>query len=371
MLIQELGYRRPSVKEVADVISRQVRRRSESRNAAPKEIPATVLCADPLISFSGIVPGAPLGLASLTRSIRRNEGEWFLANPTWSIETRRDAKAIRRAAVLNRLRNPFRRLLFVCNTEAEAALVREKGEAAFFFNHAASVAEAIFQPLPERRAEFDAIYNAQLTWWKRHELTLSIERCAFLFYRDFLGAATHDKEAALIARHAALAPGHVFINTIGADGTPLRLPPVEVNRHLNRASVGLCLSEMEGAMLASVEYLLAGLPIVSTPSKGGREIYFDSDYSMIVPAEPQAVAEAVAALKARQIPPDYIRSRTLTRLERDRRRFIDLLNAIVTESGAAAPFAMPWPFKPRALRNWLTPEDAIRELRASAQRRTR
>jgi glycosyltransferase involved in cell wall biosynthesis len=364
MLIHDLGYRRPPVKEVASVLIRQMRRRSEVRGAAPAEIPATVLSAAPLISYSGIVPGAVLGIASLAPRIRRGEGEWFLANPTWSIETGRDARAIRHAAVLNRLRNPSRQLLFVCNCEAEAALLREKGEAAFFCSHAVHVSEAIFRPLPGSQVEFDAVYNAQLAPWKRHELALAIGRCAFVFYRDFLGTMTREWEAAVIARHAALSPGHVFINTIGPDGAPVRLPPAEVNRQLNRAAVGLCLSETEGAMLASVEYLLAGLPVVSTASKGGRDAYFDNDYCAIAPPQAAAVAEAVAALKARRIPPDYIRSRTLARIERDRRRFIDLLNDILVDSGAVPRFSMPWPFEPGALRKWLTPADAIRLLRA-------
>jgi glycosyltransferase involved in cell wall biosynthesis len=48
-----------------------------------------------------------------------------------------------------------------------------------------------------------------------------------------------------------------------------------VNQGLARAVVGLCLSTVEGSNYASMEYMLAGLPIVSTPSIGGREVYFD------------------------------------------------------------------------------------------------
>ena len=39
---------------------------------------------------------------------------------------------------------------------------------------------------------------------------------------------------------------------------------------------------MEGANYASVEYLLAGLSIVSTPSiSGGREVYFDPEFCIV------------------------------------------------------------------------------------------
>jgi len=64
-------------------------------------------------------------------------------------------------------------------------------------------------------------------------------------------------------------------------------------------------------MFASTEYLLAGLPIVTTASAGGRDVYHDAEYCWTVPADPAAVADAVDHLKARNIPRRYIRERTL------------------------------------------------------------
>ena len=49
----------------------------------------------------------------------------------------------------------------------------------------------------------------------------------------------------------------------------------EVNNFLNQCKVGIILSEVEGANYASIQYLLAGLPVVSTKSKGGRDVFFD------------------------------------------------------------------------------------------------
>ncbi len=111
-------------------------------------------------------------------------------------------------------------------------------------------------------------------------------------------------------------------------------------------------------MLASGEYLLSGLPIVSTPSIGGRHIYFDEEFCLVVPADPSSVAEAVDAMKARAIPRGYVRERTLKRMEQDRGRFLGLLNAILEESGAEPRFSMPWPFRKPVLMEWLKPEEA-------------
>lgn len=81
-------------------------------------------------------------------------------------------------------------------------------------------------------------------------------------------------------------PGAEFCNEITADGCR-PLPRPEVNVHLNRARVGPCLSSIEGQMRGSMEYMLAGLPIVSIKSIGGRDYFFDPTYCLIAPSNPR------------------------------------------------------------------------------------
>ncbi|TPI62433.1 glycosyltransferase family 4 protein [Mesorhizobium sp. B3-1-7] len=318
---------------------------------------ASLLSDDPFISYSGM-SGTPLGLASHMPLLPRSHRAWFLISPTWSIENNSSVKTIRTYAVLHRLRNPRHSLIFLCNTQAEADLLNQSGEAAVLHNKTSTTSEYIFRPLKNVPVEFDAIYNAQLASWKRHDLSLGIERCAFVFYRDLVGSSTTESERARINRHKEFAPGHVFINEFDSTGKPVRLAPAHVNMHLNRAAVGICLSEMEGPMFASTEYLLAGLPVVTTPNHGGRDLYLDDDYSLTVPPDPRSIAEAVLALKERRIPRAYIRSQTLKRVERDRGRFIDLVNEIFLESGSLRRIAMPWPFRFPVM-EWLPPHIAI------------
>jgi hypothetical protein len=354
MLMRDLGFRAPSPAEEAQILAEEATRRlraTESVLTGRLLVPAAVLSAKPLISYSGPAPGAPLGLASVAGERLRNRPVWFLISPTWSLEEEDAAQGIRKAAVLHRARNPYHRLIFVCNTPEEVALLQRLGEAAYFYNKTANSSERIFRPLEGTSREFDAIYNAQLVSWKRHELSLGIESCAFLFYRDSFKAGAAEFEATIMARHAA-APGHLFINPPTRNGIPIRLPLSEVNRQLNRANVGLCLSEREGAMFASTEYLLSGLPIVSTPSKGGRHVYYDDEYCWTVPPNPWLIAEAVKALNAKKIPRSYIRRRTLARLEQDRARFLQLVNAILEESGSDDRLAMPWPFQKSVTMEW-------------------
>ncbi len=321
-------------------------------------IPAAVLSSVPLISYSGSTPMFPLGLAGIAAAALRNRPAWFLISPTWSIEVGGLARKLHELALIHRQDHPAHRLIFIGNTAREVELLRENREAAFFCNKTIHASDHVFRPLDGVPIEFDAIYNAQLVPWKRHELSLGIPRCAFLFYRDGVLQDAGEAEKTIMARHAAI-PGHAFINALDKDRQPVRLPLAAVNRHLNRASVGLCLSEVEGAMFASTEYLLSGLPIVTTPSQGGRQVYHDAEYCLTVVPDPRSVGEAVQALKARGIPRDHIRNRTLQRLNRDRERFMALLNSILEEAGSARRLAGPWPFRKDVTMEWLPPQQAL------------
>ncbi len=359
-LIQGLGYRAPSPDEERLILSCDTSAAGESKRC--NVIPAAVLNADPLISYSGIVPHAPLGLASLCGTTFVARHAWFLLSPTWTIEAGEVADALRSQAVRHRKANRHHRLIFICNTPEETAMMQHRGEAAFHYNKTANVLQSRFRPLYGARASYDAIYNAQLVPWKRHELSLDIERCAFLFYRDGSRADAHATQTAIMERHAAK-PGHVFLNPLDENGRPLRLSARKVNRYLNKAAVGLCLSETEGAMFASTEYMLAGLPIVSTPSRGGRHVYFDAEFCWTVPADPSSIATAVYELRDRRISRSYIRNKTLRRLDADRERFLSLINAILEEGASDLRLDMPWPFEKPVTMEWLTPTEAVHRAR--------
>jgi glycosyltransferase involved in cell wall biosynthesis len=352
MLMHDLGFRPPDSGRgtTPDPIP-------PVRNPAAM-IPAAILSARPLISFSGMTARLPLGLASAGTDGLRGRAVTFLLSPTWAIEEIGEAE-IRRLAIAYRAAHPLHRLIFVVNATVNLEALRGVGEAAFFFNKTATTPEWIFRPLPQRSSEFDAIYNAQLVPWKRHELSLAIERCAFLFHRDDSSPHAGIAEDGIIERHRARS-GHVFLNTYQPDGQPRRFAPAEVNAALNRACVGLCLSEREGAMFAGTEYLLAGLPVVTTPNTGGRDTYFDPEFCWTVPPDPRAVADAVNTLKTKRIPPDHIRAKTLARIGADRQRFLGFLDGLLDEGGSRRRFSSgPWPLRKPVTMEWLRASDAV------------
>jgi glycosyltransferase involved in cell wall biosynthesis len=143
------------------------------------------------------------------------------------------------------------------------------------------------------------------------------------------------------------------------------LPPGAVNDACSRAAVGLCLSPYEGAMQASMEYLLAGLPVVSTPARGGRDTFYRSEYCIIADANPRSVREAVDELQRRAIPREYVRTRTLELVNAQRQKLLALFDAILVDNRAKVRFGKTWRFyDERRLGGWRSLPAIARELDA-------
>ena len=116
-----------------------------------------------------------------------------------------------------------------------------------------------------------------------------------------------------------------------------RLDVSEVVKHINGARVGLILSRVEGQCLASMEYLLCGIPVVSTESKGGRDAFFDEAYVVIAKDNSAAVSKAVDTLKTRNLDPKFIRHSTLKKVTDHRSRFCDLINSFKNKDDCLRP----------------------------------
>jgi uncharacterized protein (TIGR01627 family) len=329
--------------------------------------PVRVLSSTPPILLSGIPYDGYLGIATAFAEKHGDVPAGFLIFPTWSIETEKLAARIREAHRQHRQRHPGHVIRYICNTEGEARLLQEAGEAAIFLNHKFFVSEDVFRPLPGVPAEFDAVYNARFVAGKRHELAAEIGKVAYVAYVE-PQATRHNDFQTLWPATAARSPAHRLLNDL-ADGLPVAMTHVQVNEAINRATTGLLLSKVEGASYAAVEYLLAGLSVVSTESKGGRDVYFDSDYCIVCDDNPRAVREAVEALKARAIPREYIRSRTLAKLAPARQQFLALVEELREElGGVASPISEAWPFGETSGVPWDTFAHHLDDLERSQRR---
>ena len=250
-------------------------------------------------------------------------GGHLLISPWWNlIETPSWQRQLARIAETARAL-PQTRITFLCNAPQEVPTVQAHGLDAVFINQNAFVQENLFNIAPEPKI-YRAIYNAQLLRLKRHELAAKVAGLALIYSpwntETYATLRSQLSEAAFLNGEPESDQYRLF------DGKT-------VARYLNSSRVGLCLSAEEGAMFASMEYLLCGLPVVSTPSRGGRDVFFDAEYSAIVPPDPDAVAEAVTALIARSVDPAIVRARTLTKVAEHRKRFVELVDRLQLSAG--------------------------------------
>ncbi|HLY54396.1 MAG TPA: glycosyltransferase, partial [Stellaceae bacterium] len=216
-------------------------------------------------------------------------------------------------------------LIFLCNEPDELGIPRRHGFGAELVPHNALVDDAILGIAGDDRP-FDAIYNARFAPFKRHELASRVPRLALVY-----GDSPELRPRWALVREQL--PGAQYLSGDPFAGTHRPFSLAQIAASLNQAKVGLCLSAVEGGMFASIEYLLCGLPVVSTPSRGGRDLFFDDRYCLVAEPEPRAIADAVARLIARDVPREEIRSATLERMVPFRRRLVELVDGIRQAAG--------------------------------------
>ena len=311
--------------------------RSDDRGAHETTVAGLLFARNPLIFWGPSAPTQRIGPASVLAPHIGNRRAWFLIRLSWNRES--DATVAADVAELEalRARYPEHRHIILCNTQRELELYRARNIPGIVCSTLAFVDETQFDIAPAPVKEFDAVYTAALVPFKRHALCRDLASLALIYHRYHPAGM---QETGYPEQVRAMLPQATFVNE--RDGDFRMLPPHEVATWINRARVGLCLSEAEGAMRAAAEYMLCGLPVVSTPSIGGRDRILDPGFSRIVEPEPEAVAAAVRDLIDRAIDPHFIRARIFERLRPDRMRLLQLIATIYREEGVAFPTDAPW-----------------------------
>jgi glycosyltransferase involved in cell wall biosynthesis len=225
---------------------------------------------------------------------------------------------------------PQHQLLHLVNDPQVCQELQSRGIPAVFVNQNCFIDERIYTIQPEIPKEFDAVYNARMNPFKRHALLKDVPSLLLIG-----GLMAEGDSPDYMSQVQAALPQAVFTH----DPPTIYLNSWEVALQLNGCRVGMCLSETEGAMFAAVEYLLCGLPVVSTPSQGGRDVWFDPQFTRIVEPEPQAIAAAVQELIDAQLDPAEIRAATLARMSEHRQRFTAAVQAIYRSEGIGRDFA--------------------------------
>jgi glycosyltransferase involved in cell wall biosynthesis len=230
-----------------------------------------------------------------------------------------------------------------------------RGIAASFVHHNAFLDERIFSINTEEEKIYDAVYTARMNPFKRHHLARDIGK--LLLIGGIHGRSDSYEYLNQLQREM---PQATF--THAADNE--FMPAHDVARLVNRARVGLCLSEREGGMFSATEYSLCGLPIVSTRSIGGREEMFDTRFARIVPDSAKAVREAVQELISLNLPSQWIRQVTLSRIWEHRRRFVEIVQRIFDYEMATRDFAREWyPRFFNKFAKWRNPDEVMQHIK--------
>lgn len=243
---------------------------------------------------------------------REHPGGCVLVQLGWECETAESVASLSAAAAAFREGTQGERLVAMGNSPAEMSALGKAGLEMRWIHQNALLDERRFRPMGGAERPFDAVYTARLTPFKRHGL-IPAELAPRLL---FLGASVRAPERAYAEEiHAKYAASRWVPAFSGA----------KVSCLLARAKCGLALSAVEGACFASAEYLLSGLPVVDTPSIGGRDVVMPDEYVRRVEPDPDAIAEGIAHWAAHRPDPWKVRAAFLEKAAPHRARFRELM----------------------------------------------
>jgi hypothetical protein len=151
--------------------------------------------------------------------------------------------------------------------------------------------------------KFDGVMCSKNVKFKRHSLTWGIPNIKYLISCDHSPCKSSCK-----------CLGSQICDNCMWDNVPLKniqdnkhltseittdVPLKKVCNELHNARCGIILSPSEGSCYASLEYLLHGLPVISTQSTGGRANYYDNINSITCDASREGVEAALTEINRR------------------------------------------------------------------------
>jgi len=229
----------------------------------------------------------------------------------------------------NQKQYPKHEIILLLNTIDETKTLLRMGMQSKFIHQNSLVDIEVFKPL-QLKKQYDIIYNGRLDEMKRHYLLRDCKNIGFLsaYVMDI-----DQKKEKYLNELKRIIPQAFMINS----SQPMVLKKYqyiigfqlftskEVNTVINQSKVGVILSAKEGACYASIEYLLAGIPVVSTINLGGRDYFLDDRFCRIVKSNPSAVKKAVDELIALKIDPFFIRNETIKKMKPHLNKFKNLI----------------------------------------------
>lgn len=205
--------------------------------------------------------------------------------------------------------------IILANSALDQKRYEELGfETALVNNNAWLDESLVMKILPGTRKKYDGIYVGRLVPVKRHHLATKVPNLALV------AGMSHSQTT------TSLPKGLAYINE-------QPLSPQEVCQKINESVCGLILSEAEGSCYASSEYLMCGIPVVSTISEGGRDVWYTDRNAIVVEPNEDAVRDAVLEWKARDVDPAEIRDAHIALSQIFRENFVEKLREVFQRYG--------------------------------------
>ena len=171
----------------------------------------------------------------------------------------------------------------------------ENGFNSIICNHNTFINTNIYDIKSEFKKEYNMIINSRAKEWKNIYLAKEVDNTALIVNRwnieSHWGNNSDD-----------------YLNLKYSYLNDCKLNQIQVSEKMNQSFTGGIFSFKEGACYSSSEYLLCGIPVVSTKSLGGRDVYYNEYNSIIVEPNEMEVKYACEKLIREKKDPKEIRN---------------------------------------------------------------
>ena len=207
-------------------------------------------------------------------------------------------------------------ILLANSTEEKTFFEKKVNCDVLFCNHNAFLNENKYIINNNLSRKYDLVVDSAFHSYKNVYLANKIKNTIHIGY---------DKEP----RNDKIIPNYGILANYIKKETYERLNKSEINNYYNESLLAGIFSEVEGACFASSQYLLAGLPVISTKSVGGRDIWYNENNSIICENNEDSVYEAWELSKEKLINGEfnrfYIRNTHLKQMDEHRTILIDYM----------------------------------------------
>jgi glycosyltransferase involved in cell wall biosynthesis len=193
-------------------------------------------------------------LSAFQKAIPQGEKFTMLLQLGWSAELPEVAEELKTRLAEAKKAFPEARFIILANAAKEVEIIKEFNEV-YLASHNAFLDPARYPLAKKGPKEYNALYIARITPFKRHALALQIKNLHLI-------GSFSEKER------------DYFEDTIKDFSNARWTQKVSsflIGREICKAACGLALSAIEGAMFSCGEYSLCGIPVVNTRNLGGRD----------------------------------------------------------------------------------------------------